>query len=183
MLAGRTSCATNAISLLRAAERQDPALGAKIWLQPPLLGTNGMGVTALPHVTNCSVVWKFAQNQGGAIKFVADLIDSSRAGYTSSSGFNFPIYPKTVPDLVVRLAKDAQADPGFKYSSLKDALHWTPNLGVPGFATPAYMEVFNSFLVPKMVQSVLKGASSPQAAAASAAAEIARITDKWKQIS
>jgi multiple sugar transport system substrate-binding protein len=93
------------------------------------------------------------------------------------------MYPKTVPDLIVRLSKDPQANPGFKYTLLKDALHWTPNLGVPGFATPAYMEVFNSFLVPKMVQSVLTGESSPENAAAAAAAEIQQITDKWKQIS
>jgi multiple sugar transport system substrate-binding protein len=183
MLAGKTSCTTNAISVLRAAEKQDPAMGAKIWLQPPLLGTNGVGVTGLPHVTNCSVVWKFSQNPDGAKKFIVDLIDSSRTGYASSLGFNFPVYPKTVPDLIVRLTKDPQADPDFKYTLLKDALHWTPNLGVPGFATPAYMEVFNSFLVPEMVQSVLKGESSPQDAAASAAAEIARIADKWKLIS
>ena len=182
MLAGKTSCTTNAISLLRAAEKQDPAAASKIWLQPPLLGTNGVGVTALPHVTNCSVVWKFAQNQGGAKQFVADLVDSSRSGYTSSLGFNFPTYPKTVPDLIVRLTKDPQADPGFKYTVLKDALHWTPNLGVPGFATPAYMEVFNSFLIPKMVQRVLKGESSPEDAAAATAAEIRRIADKWQQI-
>jgi len=42
---------------------------------------NGMGVTALPHVTNCSVIWKFAQNQDGAKRFVADLADSSKTGY------------------------------------------------------------------------------------------------------
>jgi multiple sugar transport system substrate-binding protein len=182
MLAGKTSCSSNAISLLRTAEKQDPATAAKILIQPPLVGTNGVGVTALPHVTNCSVVWNFSQNQDGAKKFVADLIDSSRAGYASSLGINFPIYPKTVPDLIVRLTKDPQADPGLKYTLLKDALHWTPNLGVPGFATPAYMEVFNSFLVPRMVQSVLKGESSPEDAAAAAAAEIERIADKWKQI-
>jgi ABC-type glycerol-3-phosphate transport system substrate-binding protein len=168
--------------LLLPAEKQDPAMAAKIWIQPPLLGTNGVGVTALPHVTNCSVVWNFAQNQDGAKKFVADLVDSSRTGYATSLGCNFPIYPKTVPDLIVRLTKDPQADPGLKYTLLKDALHWTPNLGVPGFATPAYMEVFNSFLVPRMVQSVLKGESSPEDAAAAAAAEIQRIADKWKQI-
>ena len=183
MLAGKTSCTTNGISLLRAAERQDPAAASKIWIQPPLLGTNGVGVTALPHVTNCSVVWKFAQNPGGAKQFVADLIDSSKGGYASSLGFNFPIYPKTVPDLIVRLSKDPQANPAFKYTLLKDALHWTPNLGVPGFATPAYMEVFNSFLIPRMVQSVLKDESTPEAAAAAAAGEIARIVDKWKQMS
>ena len=182
MLAGKTSCAINAISLLRVAEEQDAETAGKIWLQPPLLGRSGMGVTALPHITNCSVVWSFGQNQDDAKQFVADLVDSSRTGYTTSLGFNFPTYPKTVPDLIVRLTKDPRANPHDKYMLLKDALHWTPNLGVPGFATPAYMEVFNSFLIPKMVQSVLKGQSTPENAAAAAATEIRRIADKWKQI-
>jgi multiple sugar transport system substrate-binding protein len=182
MLAGKTSCASSAISLLRSAEKQDPETAGKIWIQPPLLGRSGMGVTALPHVTNCSVVWRFAQNQDGARQFVADLVDGSRAGYAKSLGFNFPIYPKTVPDLIVHLSKDSQAVPDDKYLLLKDALHWTPNVGVPGFATPAYMEIFNSFLVPRMVQSVLLGKSTPEDAAAAAAAEIQQVVDKWKQI-
>lgn len=182
MLARKTSSTTNAISLLRAAETQDRQMASKIRLQPPLLGTNGMGITALPHVTNCSVVWNFAENQDGARQFLADLIDTSRLGYEKSLGCNFPIYPKTVPDLLVRLSKDALADPSYKYVELKDALHWTPNLGVPGFATPAYMEVFNSHLVPRMVQSVLKGERAPEAAAAIAAAQIQRIAAKWQQV-
>jgi len=181
MLARKTSSTTNAIGLLRAAEKQDPRVAGKILLQPPLIGTNGMGVTALPHVTNCSVIWNFSQNQDGARQFLADLIDHSRTGYEKSLGCNFPIYPKTVPDLMVRLAKDPQADPSYKYTELKDALHWTPNLGVPGFATPAFMEVFNSSLVPRMVHSVLIGGHSPEDAAATAAAEIQRIADKWKR--
>jgi multiple sugar transport system substrate-binding protein len=81
----------------------------------------------------------------------------------------------------VRLSKDPRANPPFKYMGLKDALHWTPNLGVPGFATPAYMEIFNSSVVPRMVQSVLKGESSPEDGAAAAASEIQRISDKWNQ--
>jgi len=181
MLERKTSSTSNAISLLRAAEKQDSQLASKILLQPPLIGTNGMGVTALPHVTNCSAVWKFAQNQDGAKQFLADLIDTSRTGYEKSLGCNFPIYPKTVPDLIVRLSRDPRADPSYKYTGLKDALHWTPNLGVPGFATPAYMEIFNSSLVPRMVQSVLKGESRAEDAAAAAASEIQRISEKWKQ--
>jgi multiple sugar transport system substrate-binding protein len=182
MLARKTSCTTNAISLLRTAEKQDPEVAKKISLQPPLLGRNGMGVTALPHVTNCSAVWKFAQNQEGAKKFLADLIDNSKTGYNKSLGCNFPIYPKTVPDLIVRLEKDPQADPSYKYVELKDALHWTPNLGVPGFATPAFMEVFNTFIIPRMVLSVVKGESSPEDAAKAVEVQVQRIADKWKQI-
>jgi multiple sugar transport system substrate-binding protein len=182
MLTRQTSVTSNAISLVRTAEKQDPQVAGKLWVQPPLLGTNGVGVTALPHVTNCSVVWNFAHNPAAACQFIADLVDGSRAGYEKSLGCNFPIYPKTVPDLIVRLSKDPWADPSFKYVALKDALHWTPNLGVPGFATPAYMEVFNSFLVPRMVQSVLKGERTPEDAAAGAAAEIQRIVTKWQQV-
>ena len=97
-----------------------------------------------------------------------------------SAGCNFPIYPKTVPDLVVRLSKDTAADPSYKYVELKDALHWTPNLGVPGFATPAYMEIFNSSLVPRMVQTVLRGEREPADAASIAAGEMQRIAAKWR---
>src|SRR5712692_8437270 len=181
MLARKTSCSTNGISLLRMAEKQDPELGTKIRLQPPLIGTNGVGVTALPQVTNCSAVWNFAKNQEGAKQFLADLIDNSKTSYEKSLGCNFPIYPKTLPDIMVRLDHDSQSDPPYKYIELKDALHWTPNLGVPGFATPAFMEIFNSFVIPRMVQSVLKGESSPGEAASAAENEIQRIAQKWQQ--
>jgi multiple sugar transport system substrate-binding protein len=182
MLSRKTSCTTNAISLLRAAEKQEPEVASKIQLEPPLLGRNGMGITALPHVTNCSAVWNFAKNQDGAKQFLSDLIDSSKTGYEKSMGCNFPIYPKTVPDIIVRLSKDPQANPANKYVELKDALHWTPNLGIPGFATPAFMEVFNSSLIPSMVQRVLKGEQSPEDAARAAGAEIQRIADKWSRL-
>lgn len=183
MLAHKTSCSMNGISLLRLAEKENPDSAKNIRLQPPLIGRNGMGITALPHVTNCSAIWKFARNQEGAKKFVADLADSSRTGYEQSKGCNFPIYPKAVPDLVVRLEKDPKADPPYKYAGLQDALHWTPNLGAPGVPTPAYMEIFSSFVVPKMVARMLKGEQSPEDAAAAAATEMQRIVDKWKQAS
>ncbi len=183
MLGHKTSAAINSISLLRAAEKQSPDVARKIWIQPPLMGAGGMGVTALPHVTNCSVVWNFSRNQVEAGKFLADMVDTSRTGYEKSLGCNFPIYPKTVPDLVVRLQKDPEAGPSAKYMALKDALHWTPNLGVPGIASPAYMEIFNTSVVPRMVAKVLKGEQSAEDGAAAAAAEMQRIVDKWKQVS
>ena len=133
-------------------------------------------------MTNCSAVWEFAHNADGATQFLIDLVDTSRMGYQKSLGCNFPIYPKTVPDLIVHLSKDAAADPSDKYLELKDALHWTPNLGVPGFATPAYMEIFTSSLVPKMVHSVLRGEREAKDAAGIAATEIQRIVDKWERV-
>jgi multiple sugar transport system substrate-binding protein len=179
MLARKTSCSINAISLLRAAEKQDPELAAKIMIQPPLLGFSG--IFGLPHVTNCSVVWNFAQNPEGAKQFLADLIDNSKNSYEQSRGCNFPTYQKTVPDLIVRLGNDAQANPSWKYTLLKDALHWTANLGYPGYADPVTMEVFNTFVIIRMFQSVVKGERTPDDAANAATAEVKRIAKKWKQ--
>jgi multiple sugar transport system substrate-binding protein len=183
MLAHKASCSINGISLLRTAEKESADTAKKLRLQPPLIGRNGVGITAMPHVTNCSAVWNFAQNLAGAKKFVGDLVDSSRTGYEQSRGCNFPIYPKTVPDIVVRLQKDAAADPTYKYAPLQDALHWTPNLGVPAMANPAFMEIFNSSVVPRMVAKLLKGEQSAEDAAAAGAAEMQRVVDKWKQMS
>jgi multiple sugar transport system substrate-binding protein len=179
MLERKTSCTINAISLLRAAERDHPEAAKQIRISPPLVGS--AGVMAVPHVTNCSVVWKFAQNREGATQFLADLIDGSKAGYEASLGCNFPIFQKTVPDLIVRLENDPRGDPPYKYKELKDALHWTANLGFPGFANPVAMEAFNTFVVPRMFLSVVKGEASPDDAARAAEAEVKRIADKWKQ--
>ncbi len=179
MLARKTSATTNAISLLRAAEKQDPELARKIMLQPPLLGSGG--VKAVPHVTNCSVVWSFAQNQEGARQFLVDLIGRSQAIYEKSKGCNFPSYPMTVPDLTARLADDPQTNPRWKYQALKNASYWTVNLGHPGFADAATMEIYNSFVIPRMFLSVVKGERSPGDAAKAAEAEVTKIADKWKQ--
>jgi hypothetical protein len=43
------------------------------------------------------------------------------------------------------------------------------------------MEIFNSSLVPKMVRSVLTGENTPEDAAAAAASEIQRVSEKWNQ--
>jgi ABC-type glycerol-3-phosphate transport system substrate-binding protein len=137
---------------------------------------------AFPHVTNCSVVWNFAENQERAKQFLADLIDNSKAAYEKSGGCNFPIFQKTVPNLIVRLGDDPHADPPYKYKELKDALYWTRNLGFPGYANPVGMEVFNSFVIPRMFISVVTGEREPAEAAQAAEAEVSHIADKWRQV-
>lgn len=180
MLTGKSSCTMNGISLLRLAEKQAPELANKIRIQPPLLGT--YGVTAYPHATNCSLVWRYSKNQTVAKQFVADLVDTSKVGYEKSLGCNFPIYPKTLPNLIVRLAKDPAAVPADKYTALKDALHWTPNLGAPWIATPTWMETFNTFVIPRMFAKVVKGELSSMDAAQAAVEEIKQIAEKWKDV-
>jgi multiple sugar transport system substrate-binding protein len=179
MLSRKTSCTTNAISLLRIAEKQDPVVAKKIMLQTPLVGS--AGVRAVAHVTNCSMIWNFARNQDGAKQFLADMVGQSRAIYEKSKGCNFPIFQKTVPDLILRLSKDPQADPSWKYQTLKDALYWSRHVGYPGYTTPAVMEVFNSFVIPKMFLSVVKGELGPGDAALAAEAEVKRVVEKWNR--
>ena len=156
-----------------------PEVASKIRLSPPLLGS--AGVLGFPYVTNCSVVWNFAQNQEGAKQFLADLIENSKTAYEKSAGCNFPLYQKTLPNLIKLLEDDPRADPPYKYKELKDALYWTRNLGFPGYANPIGMEVFNSFVIPRMFTSVITGQSSPEDAVHVAEAEVMRIADRWKQ--
>ena len=54
---------------------------------------------------------------------------------------------------------------------------------MPGVPTPEFMEIFNTSVVPRAVVRMLKREQSAEEAAASAAAEMQRIVDKWKQIS
>jgi len=180
MQARKTSCTVNAISLLRAAEKQDKKVARQILLSPPLLGS--AGIMATPHVTSCSVVWIFAENKDGAKQFLVDLIDNFKTVYEKSQGCNFPTYQNTVPDLIRRLENDTLAEPPFKYVRLKDALHWTVNLGFPGHATAVAMEVFNSFVIPRMFISVVKGELVPEDAARRAETEVQRISEKWSRI-
>jgi multiple sugar transport system substrate-binding protein len=179
MMARKTSCTMGGIALLRAAEKQNPELAGRIRLSPPLLGS--AGALAFPHVTNCSVVWTFADNQDGAKQFLSDLVQNSRTAYDKSEGCNFPIYQQTVPDLIVRLENDPEGKPPYKYKDLRDALYWTRNLGFPGYANPVGMEAFNRFVVPRMFISVIRGELSPEDAAHAAEAEVLRIADRWKQ--
>ena len=180
MLSRKVSCTMSSIGLLRLAEKHAPEVAKRINIQPPLLGS--YGVTAFPYITNCSAVWKFSRNQPLATQFLAHLIDQSKATYEKSRGCNFPVYPKTLPDLIVRLENDPTADPPTKYKELKDALHWTPNLGAPGIVSPAWMEAFNSFVIPRMFQSAVRGELGVLDAARAAESEMKQIVEKWKDV-
>ena len=179
MLARKVSCTINGIGLLRTAEAQEPELASNILLRPPLLGP--AGILGAPYVTSCWVVWNFARNKAGAKQFLVDLIDNSRMVFEKSQSSNFPTYQDTVPDLINRLAKDPNGGPFRKYWELKDALHWTRHLGYPGFTTPEVMEVFDTFVIPKMFASVVTGDLTPEDAARAAENQIKRIFDKWRQ--
>ncbi len=88
------------------------------------------GWLACPHVTQCYVIWTFAENQEGAKRFLVDMIDNFGAAFQASGFCNFPCFPKTVPDVLDKLSKDPKAEPRGKYKAFE-----TPCIGPGIWAT------------------------------------------------
>ena len=178
MLGGQVSYVANAISITRQAEREKNPLNSKIMISRALKGP--VRRIAAEHVMNCYVIWDFAENKDGAQQFLIDYIDAFHDGFVAGQFYNFPCFPKTVPNLKQEIAKDDRADPANKYAVLGDVLDWATNVGYPGYATAAIDEAFKTWVIPTMFAKVARGESSPEDAAAAAEKEYKRIFDRWK---
>src|SRR5215471_11317609 len=178
MLAGKSSFVMNAISITRAAEKDNPDISAKIGLSSALKGP--VRAIAAEHVMDCYVVWDFAENKEGAQKFLIDYIDNFGEAFKQSEFYNFPCFPKTVPDLQQQLGGDTKGVPAGKYKVLGDVLNWATNVGYPGYATAAIDEVFNTWVIPTMFAKAARDEMTPEAAVDAADKEVRRIFEKWK---
>jgi len=177
ILAGKLSFVANAISVTRTAEKDNPDMSKKIQLTTALKGP--VRRIAAEHVMNCYVVWKFAENVEGAKQFLVDYMDSFGQVFKASEFYNFPCFPKTVPDLQQQIASDPKGVPADKYKVLGNVLDWATNVGYPGYATAAIDEVFNTFVIPTMFAKVARDEMSPEDAARAAEKEMKRIFEKW----
>jgi multiple sugar transport system substrate-binding protein len=178
ILAGKLSYVANAISVTRTAEKDNPEMSAKIQLVPAPRGP--VRRIAAEHVMDCYVVWKFAQNVAGAKQFLIDYMDAFGEAFKASEFYNFPCFPRTVPNLKEQIANDPKAKPPDKYAVLGDVLEWATNVGYPGYATAAIDEAFNTFVLPTMFAKVARDELSPEDAVKAAEREYRRIFDKWK---
>ncbi len=177
MLAGKVSLVLNAISITREAENKGMAIGDKIGLAKAAKGhVRRLG---LEHVMDCYVIWKFAENIGGAKKFLVDYIGNFRQGFLASEFYNFPCFWKQVPDLAQLLEKDSKAKPADKYKVLLDSPDWATNVGYPGYATAAVDDCFNTWVLNTMFAQASTGAMSPEDAIKEAEAKCKRIWAKW----
>jgi multiple sugar transport system substrate-binding protein len=120
MLAGKGSLALNAISITRTAENQKNPIGDKISLAKAPKGP--VKQIGLEHVMDVYCIWKFAENIEGAKQFLVDYIGNFRKGFLASEFYNFPCFPKTVPDIQELIANDPKANPPDKYKVLSDVL-------------------------------------------------------------
>jgi len=177
ILAGKSSFVMNAISVTRQAEKDNPEMSQKIQLVPALKGP--VRRIAAEHVMSCYVVWKFAENVNGAKQFLVDYMDAFGDAFKASEFYNFPCFPKTVPDLRQQIAHDPKAKPPEKYAVLGNVLEWATNVGFPGYATAAIDEAFNTFVLPTMFAKAARDELSPEDAVKAADRELRRIFEKW----
>jgi multiple sugar transport system substrate-binding protein len=177
ILSGRGSFVQNAISVTRTAERENPAMAAKIGLVAPLRGP--VRRMASEHLMNCYVIWNFAENPEGAKEFLVDLVDASATAFRESEFYNLPCFPSTVPDAARLMEQDERGEPRGKYLILASALDWSANVGFPGFATAAVDEVFNTFIIPTMFARAARGEATPEEAMGTAERQIRRIFERW----
>lgn len=178
ILAGKLSFVQNAISVTRSAEKDNPEMSKQIQLTPALKGP--VRRIAAEHVMDCYVVWDFAENKESAKRFLVDLVDNFETAFKASEFYNFPCFPKTVPDIKQLISNDPKAVPSDKYKVLGDVLSWATNVGYPGYASAAIDEVFNTFVIPTMFAKGARDEMTPEAAVKAADTEVRRIFDKWK---
>jgi multiple sugar transport system substrate-binding protein len=179
ILSGKSSLVLNAISVTRAAENDKMPISSKIGLAKAAKGpVRRMG---LEHVMNCYVIWKFAANIEGAKKFLVDYVGNFHKAFEGSEAYNFPCFPKQVPDLKELLAKDPKGQPPDKYLVLADAEEWATNVGYPGYSNAAIDELYSSWTLNTMFAKVATGNSTPEAALQEAEAKAKQIWAKWKE--
>src|SRR5919206_1592306 len=179
MLAGKASVVLNAISVTREGENKSIEISDKIGLAKAAAGpTRRMG---LEHVMSNYVIWKFASNIDGAKKFLVDLIGNFQQAFDASQYYNFPTFPKQVPDLKQMLQKDSKGKPADKYAVLADSLEWATNVGYPGYANAAIDEIYSTWVLNVMFAQAATGNLSPEDAVKEADEKCRRIFEKWRE--
>jgi multiple sugar transport system substrate-binding protein len=180
LLDGRASLILNGVSAIRAIEVEKPDLAANIGLAPMPLPAGGQAQRGV-YVLGVNVIWKFSKNQDLARQFLLDLGTVQRDAFVHSGFYNIPPFEKPLFEVRQLVAHDDAARPPDKYALLADATPWSTNIGHPGPANAACMEVFNQYLVPKMFAAAARGEMSAEDAVKAAEAEMRPIFDKWRE--
>jgi multiple sugar transport system substrate-binding protein len=179
MLAGTISLALNAISITRTAETQKLPISKDIQLNKAPKGPKRQ--IGLEHVMSVYTIWEFAENKEGAKKFLVDLMDNYQAAFDASAFYNFPCFPKTVPNMLEAVKNDKAGLPPTKYQVLGDSLSWATNVGYPGYCTAAISDAYNTWVINVMFAKAATGNMSPEAALDEANEQCKRIWAKWKE--
>ena len=180
LLDGRASLILNGVSAIRAVETEKPELAANIGLAPFPLAPGGQAQRAV-YVVGVNVIWKFSKNQDLARQFLLDLGAVQKDAFVHSGFYNIPPFESSWAEAAKSMAHDDVARPADKYAFLADATTWSTNIGHPGSANAACMEIFNQFLVPRMFAAAARGETTAEEAVKAAEAAMVPIFDKWRE--
>jgi multiple sugar transport system substrate-binding protein len=184
-VSGQASYIQNSISFYRTAQQSNAKNAADTGFSPGLKGPSGQ-VHQTSHVWLIYVLPKYVtdkQQTLAAKKFLLDLTANYSWATHESGLYNFPAFPKTVPQLWAKggwLDNDAGSVPANKLAVLRNASEWTAWPGYPGYANPAVSEVYNTHLLSTMMAQAARGVKTPAQAVKDTAAQVAAITAKWK---
>jgi multiple sugar transport system substrate-binding protein len=181
LYSGTASMILNAISATRTPEAQNLPFSKDLWIWPIPKGPHGR--LGLEHVMGAYSIWKFAQNQENAQRFLADLIINYKEATTASQLYNFPSFPGAFPYKQIRKAAAADTHPPHgKYTILTTiAEKYTHNIGYPGTTNAAIDEIFQKYLIPQMFAQVSQGKMSAADSVKSTAAQVKDIYARWKE--
>jgi len=184
LIAGELSYIQNSISAYRSLQKIDPEASDKIGFVPALKGPRGDQHNTA-HVWHIYVVPKYVKDGPefeAAKQFMLDLVANYDEATFNSELYDFPAFPKAVPQLSGWLEQDPFGSrPADKLKILEDAINWTTALGFPGPANPAISEVYNTHIIPAMMAKAARGEATPEEAVAEAEAQIKEIFKKWRE--
>jgi multiple sugar transport system substrate-binding protein len=187
-IAGQLSYIQNSISFYRTAQEQKNATAPDTGFSPGLKGPTG-DVHQTSHVWMIYVMPRYVSNDDtkqAAKKFMLDLVANDSWGTYESELYDFPAFPKQVPQL---FAKGGWLDvdpfgsqPADKLNVLRNADQWTAWPGWPGSSNPAVSEVYNTHLLTTMMAQAARGEKAPEQAVKDTARQIGAIVAKWKKL-
>jgi multiple sugar transport system substrate-binding protein len=180
LLDGRASLILNGVSAIRAVEIEKPDLAANIALTPAPSVPGGTTRRAV-YVVGVNVIWKFSKHQELARQFLVDLAKAQQEACLRSGFYNLPPFEVATTEAGRLMGHDDAAKPPDKYALLTDAASWSTNIGHPGPANAAAMDVFNQFLVPKMFAAAARGEMTAEDAVKAAEAQMRPIFEQWRE--
>ncbi len=181
LIAGTLSYILNSISAYRTAQTANPDKAVDTFFTAPLKGPRGV-MLASEHVIPIYTIPQHAKNPDAAKEFILHLVANYSQATNNTELYTFPAFPRTVPQLNEWLDNDPYgSQPANKLALLKDAGKWTTNVGHPGPANAAEGEVFDTFILPKMMAKAARGELSPRDAVIDAENQIKPIFDKWRK--
>jgi ABC-type glycerol-3-phosphate transport system substrate-binding protein len=181
LVAGQLSYILNSISAYRLAQTANPDVAEDIFFVPALKGPGGLGLVS-EHAIPVYMVPKHAKNPEAAKEFILHLVANYAQATQNSELYTLPAFRSTMPDLADKLARDPfGSKPPDKLGLLARAEEWSTTPGHPGPANAAIGEVFDTFVIPRMMASAARGQVRPAEAVAEAETQVKAIFGRWRE--